>query len=174
VRADLDQLSLLMKQSIRELHPGYYTPAQIELALANVYEIDTLLIDDGTYYVVEDGGEIVASGGWSKHAKLCAGAGFAGEADDLLDPIKDAAKIRAFFVRPSLVRRGLASLLLNICEREARAAGFVRAEIGATLSGVPFYAARGYRSLGRADVELPAGESLPVVRMERSLVSASA
>lgn len=87
--------------------------------------------------------------------------------------MKDAAKIRAFLVAPSLARRGLASLLLELCEREARAAGFVRAEIGATLTGVPFYAARGYRSLGRADIDLPEGASLPVVRMERDLLSSA-
>jgi GNAT superfamily N-acetyltransferase len=151
------------------LHTAHYTPAQIELSLANVYEVDTVLIDDGTFYVVEEDGEIVACGGWSKHATLCAGHTLARPADELLDPARDAAKIRAFFVRPSHARRGLASLLLERCEAEARAAGFRRAELGATLSGVPFYAARGYVATARSEVELSDTETLPVVLMQRDL-----
>src|SRR5450755_955342 len=130
VSADIGRLWTLIESSVCELHTAHYTPAQIELSLANVYEVDTVLIDDGTYYVLEEDGEIVACGGWSKHATLCAGHNFARPADELLDPAQDAAKIRAFFVRPCHARRGLASLLLEHCEAEARAAGFRRAELG--------------------------------------------
>ena len=168
-RADIERLWTLIDVSVRELHADYYTPEQIELALAEVYEVDTVLIDDGTYFVVEEEGEIVASGGWSKHATLCGGHNFARPADEVLDPATDAAKIRAFFVRPSHARRGLASLLLERCECEARAAGFQRMEMGATLSGVPFYSARGYVEIDRTGVNLSSSETLAVVRMERSL-----
>jgi GNAT superfamily N-acetyltransferase len=169
VHADVGRLRSLIDASVRELHAAYYSSEQIELALAEVYEVDTVLIDDGTYFVVEEDGEIVTSGGWSKHATLCAGHNFARPADEVLDPATDAAKIRAFFVRPTHARRGLASLMLERCESEARAAGFRRAELGATLSGVPFYAARGYVETGRTEVDLSSAETLAVVRMERKL-----
>jgi GNAT superfamily N-acetyltransferase len=168
-RADIDRLWTLIDLSVRELHAPYYTPAQIERSLAEVYEVDPVLVDDGTYYVLEEDGELVACGGWSKHTTLCAGHNFARPADERLDPAQDAAKIRAFFVRPSHARRGLASLLLEHCESEARAAGFRRAELGATLSGVPFYAARGYVATADAEVALSSLDALRVVLMERNL-----
>jgi GNAT superfamily N-acetyltransferase len=167
--AHIDRLWTLIEASVRELHASYYTPAQIERSLAEVYEVDPVLVDDGTYCVLEEDGDLVACGGWSKHATLCAGQNFARPADELLDPARDAAKIRAFFVRPSHARRGLASLLLEHCESEARAAGFRRAELGATLSGVPFYAARGYVATGEAEIELSSLDVLRVVLMERIL-----
>ncbi len=172
-RTDVEVLAALIDGSVRELQQQTYTARQIDLALAHVYGVDTVLIDDGTYYVVEErrtgdgAGAIVACGGWSRRATLYGGDVFAGRSDDLLDPSRDAAKVRAFFVRPTHVRRGLASLLLEHCERAARAAGFARIELGATLAGVPFYAARGYAVSGPADVPLPDGERLPIVRMER-------
>ena len=128
-----------------------------------------MLIGDGTYFVLEDAAAIVACGGWSKRATLAGGDRFADRPDHLLDPAVDAAKIRAFFVRPGHERRGRASLLLDRSEAEAVAAGFRRAELSATLSGVPFYAARGYVEMEPGFVPLPGGPSLPVVRMERSL-----
>jgi len=145
-----------------------YTSRQIELALAHVYGVDTALVDDATYFVIEDAAQLVACGGWSRRATLYGGDVYADRSDDLLDPAHDAAKVRAFFVRASHVRRGLASRLLERCEREAVAAGFRRIELGATLAGVPFYAARGYVEVAPADVPLPDGERLPVVRMERT------
>jgi len=169
LRADIECLTQLIDTSVRELHRAYYTAAQIELALRKVFGVDTVLVDDQTYFIVEEDGEIVACGGWSKRATLYGGDNFAGRTDDLLDPAREPAKIRAFFVRPSQARRGLASLLLERCEREAAAAGFRRAEMGATLSGVPFYAARGYVETARADVALSPDLTMPIVRMERNL-----
>jgi hypothetical protein len=99
-RSDIPVLSTLIEQSVRALHPQSYTPAQIDLALADVYGVDTTLIDDGTYFVVEDQVQVVACGGWSRRATLYGGDRFAGRMDDLLDPALDAAKIRAFFVHP--------------------------------------------------------------------------
>ena len=168
-RSDVPVLAALIERSVRELHRDLYSPAQIELALAHVYGVDSVLVDDGTYFTVEDGAAIVACGGWSKRATLHGGDQFADRPDHLLDPAVDAAKIRAFFVRPGHERRGLGSLILKRCEAEARAAGFARAELSATLAGVPFYAARGYREVERGSVPLTAGESLPVVLMQRPL-----
>ena len=170
-RSDVPVLAALIERSVRVLHLDLYTPVQIELALAHVFGVDTVLVDDGTYFAVEDGATIVACGGWSKRATLHGGDQFADRPDHLLDPATDAAKIRAFFVRPGCERRGLASLMLERCEYEARAAGFARAELSATLAGVPFYAARGYAEVERGVVPLTDGESMPVVLMERRLTA---
>ena len=167
--ADIDTLTALIERSVRGLQRETYSALQIDLALSNVYGVDTTLVDDGTYFVIEDAGRIVAGGGWSRRAKLHGGDQFCGHGRpaQLLDPQHDAAKIRAFFVEPDAARQGRGSLLLVTCERAAAVAGFTRAELSATLAGVPFYAARGYREVGRADVELPDDVRLPVVRMER-------
>jgi GNAT superfamily N-acetyltransferase len=172
-RSEIPLLLELIEESVRALQRGTYSAAQIELALASVYDIDTILIDDGTYFVIEENALVVACGGWSRRAKRHGGDRDDERADDLLDPRTDAAKIRAFYVRPEHARRGIATRLLEHCQGEARAAGFGRIELGSTLAGVPFYAARGYRQTGRVDVALPEGESLGVVMMERSLTSSS-
>jgi len=113
----------------------------------------------------------VACGGWSKRKTLYGGDRWTGREDSLLDPQKDAAKIRAFFVHPAWVRRGIGTMLLDACEQAALSAGFHRFEMGATLSGVPLYAARGYISLEDLAVPLANGESLPIVRMEKRLAA---
>jgi GNAT superfamily N-acetyltransferase len=169
VPADVPRLRALLEASVRALHVPDYTPAQIEGALASVYDVDSRLIEDGTYLVAETGmpPEIVGCGGWSRHATLYGGDNFAGRADDLLDPARDAAKIRAFFVDPARARSGIGSLILAACERGADAAGFTRLELGATLPGVPFYERHGYAALDRADTVMPNGETLAVVRMAK-------
>ncbi len=158
-------MSSLIERSVRELQRDDYTPEQIEAALASVYGVDRTLIDDGTYFVVEVDGAIVACGGWSKHKTLFGGDVWTGRDDDLLDPAVDAAKIRAFFVDPAWVRRGLGSLLLDACENAARAAGFRRFEMGATLTGVRLYERRGYTAVDRLETPLPGDCTVPVVRM---------
>ncbi len=182
-RAVLDDapiIQILMEQSVRSLHAPDYTPTQIEQALALVYGVDTQLIDDGTYYVVEtkaapgatlaievDRCRIVGSGGWSKRRALFGGDQFAGRESGLLDPLHDAAKIRAFFVHPAWARQGVGSLVLDACEGAAIEAGFARFEMGATLTGVPFYRARGYTESDHLTVPLGNGESLAIVRMSK-------
>jgi GNAT superfamily N-acetyltransferase len=111
---------------------------------------------------------VVGCGGWSKRHTLFGGDQFAGREAALLDPAHDAAKIRAFFVHPEWARRGIGSLILAACEHAAFDAGFTRLEMGATLTGVPFYRARGYAERDHFAVELPRGESLAIVRMEKS------
>lgn len=168
--ADVPALGALIEASVRGLQAGDYTAAQIELALKHVYGVDSQLIADGTYFAVEAAGMIVGCGGWSKRRTLFGGDHWRRREDDLLDVVKDAAKIRAFFVHPEWARRGIGTLLLEACERAARAAGFTRLEMGATLSGVPLYAARGYVARERLSVPLPEGEELPIVRMEKRMV----
>jgi GNAT superfamily N-acetyltransferase len=136
-----------------------------------VFTPDTQLIADGTYYVLEsDDGSLAACGGWSWRKTLYGGdRHHASRNDARLDPPIDAAKIRAFFVHPAWARRGLGTRLLQACEQAAREAGFLRAEMGATLSGVPLYERHGYRRVAEIPINLPGGERLPVVRMEKDL-----
>ena len=112
---------------------------------------------------------IVGCGGWSKRKTLFGGDQWTGREPALLDPQHDAAKIRAFFIHPSWVRRGIGTLILETCENAAVAAGFTRFEMGATLTGVLLYQARGYVARENLEVPLPNGESLPIVRMEKRL-----
>jgi len=171
VADDIPRLRELIEASVRGLQAEDYTPAQIEGALESVYGVDTQLIADGTYFAVEspDGAEIIACGGWSQRKTLFGGDQFAEREDLLLDPTRDAAKIRAFFVHPRWARSGLGSLMLAACENAARAAGFMRMEMGATLSGVPFYRAKGYAEVENQAVPLNNGETLPIVRMAKEL-----
>jgi GNAT superfamily N-acetyltransferase len=167
---DVSVLRELIDASVRGLQSADYSESQIESALATVYGVDSQLIADGTYFVVESdepAGTIVGCGGWSRRKTLYGGDRWTGREDSLLDPAKDAAKIRAFFVHPAWTRRGIGTLLLDACEQAALAQGFRRLEMGATLSGVPLYAARGYAALEDLSVPLANGEALPIVRMEK-------
>ena len=171
VAVDIPPLRVLIDASVRGLQAVEYTPAQIEGALQTVYGVDSQLIADGTYYVVEAESVIVGCGGWSKRKTLFGGDRWTGREDSLLNPQQDAAKIRAFFVHPKWVRRGIGSMILEACEKAASAAGFTRFEMGATLTGVPLYRARGYVVLENLDVPLTNGESLAVIRMEKRMSS---
>lgn len=169
VAADIPALRTLIDASVRRLQAADYTPAQIEGALQTVYGVDSQLITDGTYFVVEAESVIVGCGGWSKRKTLFGGDRWTGREDSLLNPRLDAAKIRAFFVHPTWVRRGIGSMIIEACESAAIAAGFRRLEMGATLTGVPLYQAKGYVPLQKLDVPLQNGESLAVVRMEKCM-----
>ncbi len=171
--ADIPRLREVIEASVRGLQANDYSPAQIEGALRSVYGVDTQLIADGTYYVAEiaESGKptIVACGGWSKRKTLYGGDQFAAREDSLLDPTCDAAKIRAFFVHPDWARRGIGGMILDACEKSAIAAGFSSLEMGATLSGVPFYRAKGYKEIEKQSAPLANGEVLPIVRMARQV-----
>jgi GNAT superfamily N-acetyltransferase len=175
VMADVPALTEVIDLSVRGLQAGDYSPAQIELALKAVYGVDTQLIADGTYFVVETllvGNPklvIAGCGGWSKRKTLYGGDAWIRREDDLLDPHRDAAKIRAFFVHPNWARRGIGTMILDACEVAAKAAGFKRCEMGATLTGVPFYRSKGYAELEHLAVPLGSSESLPIVRMAKNL-----
>jgi GNAT superfamily N-acetyltransferase len=165
---DIPLLRELIDASVRGLQAHDYTPAQIEAALKTVYGVDSQLIADGTYFVADtESAEIVGCGGWSKRKTLFGGDHWRGRHDALLDPSHEAAKIRAFFVHPAWARRGIGSLILEACETAAKAAGFTRLEMGATLSGVPFYRTKGYETLENIQVPLGKGESMIVVRMAK-------
>ena len=131
--------------------------------------MDRQLIRDGTYFLAERNHAIVGCGGWSKHKTLFGSDHWTKRDDEMLDPATDAAKVRAFFIHPSWARRGVGTAILDACEAGAREAGFRRAEMGATLTGVKLFSARGYREIDR--VSIPVGEEtfIDVVRMEKLL-----
>jgi GNAT superfamily N-acetyltransferase len=173
VDSDVPRLRDLIEASVRGLQTEDYSPEQIEGALQSVYGVDSQLIADGTYLVAEEiaaeGPVIVGCGGWSQRKTLYGGDQYAAREDSLLDPARDAAKIRAFFVHPQWTRRGIGGMILQACEDAAKAAGFTRLEMGATLSGVAFYKARGYVGVENHAVPLGNGETLPIVKMTKTL-----
>ena len=172
VAADIPVLREVIDASVRRLQAADYTQAQIDSALRTVFGVDSQLIADGTYLVVQTQAEepvIVACGGWSKRKTLYGGDRWKARQDDLLDPAIDAAKIRAFFIHPDWARRGIGTMLLDACEAAARAAGFTRFEMGATLTGVKLFQKRGYVVLERLEVPLEGSITLPVIHMEKTV-----
>lgn len=169
--ADIPALHELIALSVHGLMTAAYSPSQLESALGTWLGVDSQLVADGTYFIVEaeqDGEAVmVACGGWSKRKTPYGSDHRPGREDALLDPAIDAAKIRAFFVHPDWARQGIGSLILDECERAARNAGFSKFEMGATLTGVPFYEKRGY--VGQEVVELPlaSGDTLRILRMTK-------
>jgi GNAT superfamily N-acetyltransferase len=165
---DLDQLEALIEQSARKVGTKCYTAVQLEAALRGAFGVDTQLINDGTYFVVEsDDGSIVGCGGWSRRRTLFGGDNRMDRQTDELDPRTDGARIRAFFVDPQHLRRGIASALLAHCEAEALAAGFLKLELMATLTGVPLYRARGYVATASVSYEGAPGVSIPFLAMAK-------
>jgi GNAT superfamily N-acetyltransferase len=142
--ADSAVLSGVIAKSARGLSAGYYESDEIEAALRGAFGVDSQLVDDGTYFVATEGDEIVGCGGWSRRRTLFGGDAFSVRDSTPLDPARDAARIRAFFVLPTHVRRGIGKAILQCCESEAAAMGFSRFALMATLPGVEFYAALGY------------------------------
>jgi len=169
---DIPLIESLIEASARGLSAQEYSPLQIEQALGTWLGLDTQLIADRTYFVVEPTGQLgllVACGGWSRRRTPYGSDHRPGRDDALLDPGKEAAKIRAFFVHPDWVRRGIGSRLLEMCEAAARAEGFTRCEMGATLPGVPLYRRHGYIEGERVELPLASGEILPIVKMEKGI-----
>ena len=167
---DIPALQTLIRESVTTLSAGHYTTEQIASALSHVFGVDTQLIVDRTYFVAVIGDEIVGSGGWSKRKTLFGGDQLKhNQLDALLDPDHDAARIRAFYVHPRWSRKGIARRILNACEDAARAEGFSKVELVATLPGVPFYFTSGYEKGEPMNLEIADGESLPAFRMTKDL-----
>lgn len=168
--ADLDALRTVMALAIAELQKGFLTPDQIAASNA-VMGLDTQLIADATYFVIEDAdGAIAGCGGWSRRATLYGGDHSKDLRDPaLLDPRVDAARIRAMYTHPDFARRGVGRLVMALCEDAARAAGFARAEMMATLSGEPLYRACGYTPIEHVAAPGPDGVTVPLIRMGKPL-----
>ena len=170
--ADIPVLRELIDQSVRVLQREDYSAEQLDAALGTAYGVDTQLIADETYYAVEAVGAagekvLAACGGWSMRKTLYGSDHGPYRDNAMLDPGRDAAKIRAFFVHPEWTRRGIASLILKTCEDAAYARGFRRFEMGATLTGAKLFGKKGYVAVENIEVPLKNGQSLPVIRMAK-------
>lgn len=165
-RDDIPEIAALIRRSVRGLMGAHLSDAQMEVALGTVLGVDPSLIDDGTYFVVEDGGAMVGAGGWSRRATLY---GVPTENPRYLDPRTENARIRAFFVDPAATKRGIATLILDRSEHDARAAGFRALDLMSTPTGVVLYERRGYVTLEDKPIELPDGSSMPGKVMRKTL-----
>jgi GNAT superfamily N-acetyltransferase len=166
---DAPRIAELMRASVLELFPRFYDERQTASAAVHIADLDMRLIEDGTYFVHEIDGEIVACGGWSRRRKLHAGAADAADDDRLLDPTTEPARVRAMFVRSDWTRRGLGRSILEAAERAARDEGFTELVLGATLAGVPLYRAFGFREVGCTAPMLPDGVEVPCIVMTRPI-----
>lgn len=167
---DVPLLREVMEDSILELQRDFLSPEQIE-ASRLIMGLDTRLIDDGTYYVVEIGGAVAGCGGWSRRATLYGSDLTPGRNDRLLDPALEPARVRAMYTNPDFARRGVGRMILDECERAAAAEGFHFLELGGTLSGEPLYRAYGFTEVERL-VDDRGGVPVPIVRMKKPLPQA--
>lgn len=168
-RRDLPALAPLIEAAIAELQKGFLDRAQIDASRA-VMGIDTRLVDDGTYFVVESHGAIAGCGGWSRRATLYGGDHSAGRDAALLDPATDPARVRAMYTHPAFARRGVGRLILSLCETAARAEGFRTLELMASLSGQPLYEAAGFVPVEHV-TDRSGGAPVPLVRMRKPITA---
>jgi GNAT superfamily N-acetyltransferase len=157
---EADAIDDLMKASTRAIFPGFYSAEESAASAELISSVDRTLIADGTYFVQDADGLLVACGGWSKRDKLYTGSGSGAADARLLDPASEPARIRAMFTRPDWTRRGLGRAILEACESAARADGFRSLALRATLPGVPLYESYGFRIVEEADVHMPDGTSI--------------
>lgn len=170
---DLPRLRALMTRAIEELQRGFLSPEQVA-ASHQIMGLDTQLVKDRTYFMVLDTdtgeGTLVGCGGWSWRATLFGGDDSIVAREPLpLDPAKDAAKIRAMYVDPAHARRGIGKVIMALCENAARAAGFGKVELMATLAGLPLYKACGYAEIEAVEATSREGVKVPIIRMGKAL-----
>ena len=165
---DMPALTALMNRAIAELLPQFLSPAEVEASFA-VMGLDTQLIADGTYFIIEQGGAIAGCGGWSRRATLFGGNHTEGRDARLLDPKTEAARVRAMYTSPEFTRQGVGRRILELCEEAARAEGFTAVELGATMGGKPLYEACGYRPIELMMVPTPNGVKVPILRMGKPI-----
>lgn len=168
-RDDIDAIDALMKASTRASFPTMYDARQTESAVIHIAHVDPLLIDDGTYFVIEAGDELVACGGWSRRDKLYSGSADQEGKARLLDPETEPARVRAMFTRGDWTRRGLGTRILEACEAAARADGFRTLALMATLPGVPLYERAGFRRVEQQVVTMPDGVDITGITMQKPI-----
>ena len=166
-RDDLDAIRVLMDAAISELQKPFLDEQQIASS-RTIMGLDTQLIDDGTYFIVEDNGELAGCGGWSRRATLYGGDQTPGRNATLLDPAQDAARIRAMYTHPQHTRKGVGRLILSLCEKAARSEGFKRVELMSTMAGESLYRACGYEPCER-HLDDSGGVAVPLLRMSKEL-----
>ena len=165
VLEDVPALQEVMDAAIEELQRGFLTPSEICSSRA-IMGIDTQLIEDQTYFIVQCGDDIAGCGGWSRRATLYGGNQTPGRDAKLLDPALDPARVRAMYTNPAYARHGVGRLILSLCEAAAAAEGFTRLELMSTLSGEPLYTAYGFRPIERVS-DATGGVPVPLIRMEK-------
>ena len=166
---DIPAIRALMARAIATNQQGFLTPAQVALS-HSVMGLDTQIIADGTYFLIERGDMLVGCGGWSARATLYGGdTSIVARDTSFVDPATDAARVRAMYTDPDCVRQGIGRMILDLCEGAARGAGFGRAEMMATLSGEPLYRACGYAPIERIETPPVDGVSVPLIRMGKVL-----
>lgn len=166
-RDDLDTLKTLMDIAIAENQKPFLDESQIASSRA-IMGLDTQLIDDGTYFIIEAEGQVAGCGGWSRRATMYGGDQTPGRSAALLDPSKDAARIRAMYTHPKHTRKGIGRLIISLCEEAAKAEGFTKMELVATLSGEPLYRSCGFEPYEKI-VDDRGGAGVPLLRMRKSL-----
>ncbi len=166
---DIPAIRELILLSVAGLQAETYSAEQRAGAMGSVYGTDEQMIADGTYFVIEREGKLIACGGWSWRRTAFGGDGGIAKDDTPLDPATEPARIRAFFIRPEHARQGLGTQILAECERRARSMGFRAMQMTSTLAGIPFYLRHGYAEKENLELPLGNGVTLPVVRMEKAL-----
>jgi len=166
---DASRVEALMKESAAVLFPRYYDARQSASAVRYVAKLDPMLLADGTYFVLESEGELVACGGWSRRDRLYTGSGESEGDSRPLDPATEPAKVRAMFVRSDWTRRGLGRRIVAECEAAARREGYRQLALLSTLPGVPLYLACGFEPLEEVEVALSDGVTVAGVSMEKSI-----
>lgn len=167
-REDLEALKALMDAAISENQKSFLDESQIASSRA-IMGLDTQLIEDGTYFIVEVDGQLAGCGGWSRRATMYGGDQTPGRSAALLDPLKDAARIRAMYTHPKHTRKGIGKLIISLCEEAAKAEGFTKMELVATLSGEPLYRACGFEPYEEI-LDDRGGAGVPLLRMSKLLV----
>ena len=166
--SDIPALTQVMDAAIRVLLRASLSEEETAASFA-IMGLDSQLIADGTYFVVERGNRIAGCGGWSRRETLFGGDHTGHRSAELLDPAKDAARIRAMYTHPDFARQGVGRVILSLCEDAARRDGFARVELAATMSGRLLYLACGYEEIEAFFADTPAGVRVPLVRMGKLL-----
>jgi GNAT superfamily N-acetyltransferase len=167
--ADIPAMETLIRRSGIELSKGFYSDEQAAAVTRHVFGVDSQLLEDGTYFVIERDSVLLACGGWSQRATLFGGDRHKSGPDPLLDPATQAARIRAFFVAPTVPRQGFGRMLMTHCEQQAANAGFLAMELAATMPGVPLYIACGFERVEDFAIVLPGNVSVPLSRMRKTI-----
>lgn len=165
---DMPALRELMNTAIAELLKDFLPPDGVAASF-EIMGLDSQLVADGAYFIVEDDGVLAGCGGWSRRATLFGGDHSAGRDAALLDPAREAARVRAMYTHPDHVRKGVGRMILQACEAAAAGEGFTRCELAATLAGEPLYRACGYRQIERFTAPTSRGIEVPLVRMGKAL-----
>ena len=163
---DADAIDALMKASTRDIFPRFYDEQQTASAILYIASVDRMLIEDGTYFVIEEAGQLIACGGWSRRDKLYTGSGPGSTDARLLDPAAEPARVRAMFTRPDRTRLGLGTRILAACETAASAEGFHTLALMATLPGLRLYESYGFRITAQTQVPMPDGAVIAGAAME--------